>query len=54
MPANMQTIVFAWPDATRFYPGHEPGGSIGAERPAFEAFLRRGWSSDLFGDVTWD
>jgi len=21
--------------------------------PAFEAFTRRGWSTDIFGDVTW-
>jgi glyoxylase-like metal-dependent hydrolase (beta-lactamase superfamily II) len=50
---TMQTVVFAWPDATRFYPGHGPSGTIGEERPAFEAFLRRGWPPDLFGDITW-
>jgi glyoxylase-like metal-dependent hydrolase (beta-lactamase superfamily II) len=50
---TMQTIVFAWPDATRFYPGHGPSGTIGAERPAFEAFLQRGWSPGSFGDITW-
>jgi glyoxylase-like metal-dependent hydrolase (beta-lactamase superfamily II) len=50
---TMQEIVFAWPDDTRFYPGHGPNGVIGQERPAFEAFLARGWSRDLFGDVTW-
>jgi glyoxylase-like metal-dependent hydrolase (beta-lactamase superfamily II) len=51
---TMQQIVFAWPDETRFYPGHGPSGVIGQERPAFEAFLARGWSLDLFGDVTWE
>jgi glyoxylase-like metal-dependent hydrolase (beta-lactamase superfamily II) len=51
---TMQQIVFAWPDETRFYPGHGPSGVIGQERPAFEAFLARGWSPDLFGDVTWE
>ena len=50
---TMQQIVFAWPDDTRFYPGHGPSGVIGQERPAFEAFLARGWSPNLFGDVTW-
>jgi hypothetical protein len=29
------------------------GGTIGEERPAFEAVTRRGWPTDLFGDVTW-
>jgi glyoxylase-like metal-dependent hydrolase (beta-lactamase superfamily II) len=50
---TMLKTVFAWPDATRFYPGHGPGGTIGEERPAFEAFIQRGWPPDLFGDVTW-
>ena len=51
---TMQEIVFSWPDDTRFYPGHGPSGVIGQERPAFEAFLARGWSPDLFGDVSWE
>jgi glyoxylase-like metal-dependent hydrolase (beta-lactamase superfamily II) len=50
---TMQEIVFAWPDDTEFYPGHGPSGVIGEERSDFEAFLRRGWSDDLHGDVTW-
>jgi glyoxylase-like metal-dependent hydrolase (beta-lactamase superfamily II) len=50
---TMQEIVFAWPDDTRFYPGHGPSGRIGDERPSFEAFIRAGWSPELFGDVTW-
>ena len=50
---TMQEIVFAWPDETLFFPGHGDFGRIGDERPLFEAFLRRGWSSVLFGDVTW-
>jgi hydroxyacylglutathione hydrolase len=50
---TMQTIVFAWPDSTRFFPGHGPGGSIGQERAAFNQFVARGWPSDLQGDVTW-
>lgn len=50
---SMQHIIFAWPDETRFYPGHGPAGRIGDERPAFESFVKRGWPADLFGDVTW-
>jgi glyoxylase-like metal-dependent hydrolase (beta-lactamase superfamily II) len=50
---TMQHIVFSWADETLFFPGHGPKGTIGAERPAFEAFLARGWSDKLFGDVTW-
>jgi hydroxyacylglutathione hydrolase len=51
---TMQEVVFAWPDETRFYPGHGPSGVIGVERPAFEAFVARGWSRKLHGDVTWE
>jgi glyoxylase-like metal-dependent hydrolase (beta-lactamase superfamily II) len=60
---TMQEIVFTrpgkgltggWPDETRFYPGHGPSGTIGQERPAFEAFVARGWSRKLHGDVTWE
>lgn len=51
---TMRTVIFAWPNETRFYPGHGPSGIIGKERPAFENFLRRGWSQELFGDVTWE
>jgi glyoxylase-like metal-dependent hydrolase (beta-lactamase superfamily II) len=50
---TMQNIVFQWSDETIFYPGHGPSGRIGDERSAFEAFLDKGWSKDLFGDVTW-
>jgi len=51
---TMRAIVFTWPDETAFYPGHGPSGEIGTERSAFEAFVARGWSSELRGDVTWD
>ena len=50
---TMQKIVFRWPDDAQFYPGHGPSGTIGVERPAFEAFLARGWPEDLHGDVAW-
>jgi len=49
----MQEIVFKWPDETTFYPGHGPAGIIKEERPAFEAFVAKGWPSSLQGDVTW-
>ena len=50
---TMQAIVFQWEDGTHFYPGHGPSGQIGVERPAFDAFIARGWEPDLYGDVTW-
>lgn len=50
---TMQNIVFAWPDVFEFYPGHGPSGRIREERPAFEAFVTRGWAPDLYGDVVW-
>ena len=50
---TMQQIVFQWPDDTEFFPGHGPNGKIGIERSAFEAFVARGWSEELEGDVTW-
>jgi glyoxylase-like metal-dependent hydrolase (beta-lactamase superfamily II) len=51
---TMQEIVFQWPDETEFYPGHGPSGKIGSEKQAFEAFVKRGWSDDLEGDITWE
>lgn len=50
---TMQHIVFSWSDETVFFPGHGAEGTIGAERAAFENFIARGWSDNLFGDVTW-
>lgn len=50
---TMREVVFTWPDETEFYPGHGLPGKIGSERPAFEAFVARGWPADLDGDVTW-
>ena len=51
---TMREIVFAWPDETQFFPGHGPSGFIGTERPAFEAFVARGWPENMQGDVTWE
>lgn len=51
---TLQDKVFTWPDETEFFPGHGPSGKIGLERPAFEAFLKRGRPEDLHGDVTWE
>lgn len=50
---TLREVVFTWPDETEFYPGHGLSGKIGVERPAFEAFVERGWPADLHGDVTW-
>lgn len=50
----IEKTVGPWPDETRFYPGHGPNGMIGQERLAFEAFVARGWSRKLYGDVTWE
>jgi glyoxylase-like metal-dependent hydrolase (beta-lactamase superfamily II) len=50
---TLREIVFRWPDETRFYPGHGEGSTIGAVRPAFEAFLARERPPELCGDVTW-
>lgn len=51
---TMSEIVFTWPDETQFFPGHGPSGTIGQERPAFEAFTARGWDANTQGDVTWE
>jgi len=50
---TMEKIVFSWPDATQFFPGHGSSGQIGIERLRFEEFLTRGWSADTYGDITW-
>jgi hydroxyacylglutathione hydrolase len=51
---SLQEVVFQWPDETEFYPGHGARGQIGVERPAFQAFLERGFPPGLHGDVTWE
>jgi hydroxyacylglutathione hydrolase len=45
--------LFTWPDETYFMPGHGAGSTIGAVRPAYEAFLARPRPADLCGDVEW-
>jgi hydroxyacylglutathione hydrolase len=52
--ASLQDKVFTWPDETVFYPGHGEGGTVGAVRPAFEAFMARPRSPELCGDVEWE
>lgn len=51
--ASLHDKVFVWPDDTVFYPGHGQGSTIGAVRPAFEAFLARPHPPELCGDVEW-
>ncbi len=51
--ASLRDMVFTWPDDTAFYPGHGEGSTIGAVRPAFEAFMARPRSPELCGDVEW-
>jgi hydroxyacylglutathione hydrolase len=50
---SLRDKVFAWPDDTAFYPGHGEGSTIGAVRPAFEAFMARPRSPELCGDMEW-
>jgi len=52
--ASLRDKVFVWPDDTTFYPGHGEGSTIGAVRPAFEAFMARSRPPELCGDVEWD
>jgi glyoxylase-like metal-dependent hydrolase (beta-lactamase superfamily II) len=51
--ASLRDKVFAWPDDTRFYPGHGEGSTVGAVRPDFEAFMARPRSPELCGNVEW-
>jgi hydroxyacylglutathione hydrolase len=51
--ASLCDKVFTWPDDIVFYPGHGEGSTIGAVRPAFEAFMARPRSPELRGDVEW-
>ena len=50
---TMERIVFKWSDETRFFPGHGSAGMIGYERPAYEEFIKKGWSEGTYGDITW-
>ena len=51
--ASLRGVVFAWPDETLFYPGHGQGATIGAVRPAFQAFEAVARPAGLCGDVAW-
>jgi glyoxylase-like metal-dependent hydrolase (beta-lactamase superfamily II) len=51
--ASLHDKVFTWADDVAFYPGHGRGSTIGAIRPAFEAFMARPRSPKLCGDVEW-
>ena len=41
--ASLRERLFTLPDETRVLPGHGPGTTIGAERPALDDWERRGW-----------
>jgi hydroxyacylglutathione hydrolase len=50
---SLSGTVFTWPDDTVLHPGHGAPTTVGAERPAFEAFMDADYPPDLHGDVTW-
>jgi glyoxylase-like metal-dependent hydrolase (beta-lactamase superfamily II) len=50
---SLEETLFTWHDEVYFMPGHGAGSTIGAVRPAYEAFLGRPRPSDLCGDVEW-
>jgi len=41
--ASLRTRLFTLPDDTTVLPGHGPGTTIGAERPALDEWEQRGW-----------
>lgn len=41
--ASLRGRLFALPDATAVLPGHGPATTIGAERPSWDEWERRGW-----------
>lgn len=49
----LERTVFTWPDETVLHPGHGAETTVGAERPAFERFIRSPLPPDLCGDVAW-
>jgi hydroxyacylglutathione hydrolase len=50
---SIKRKVLNLPDDTVIIPGHGASTTVGKERPAIEAFLKRGYAESLFGDVTW-
>jgi glyoxylase-like metal-dependent hydrolase (beta-lactamase superfamily II) len=45
--------IFTLPDDIAVHPGHGDSTTLGKERPAFEAFIAKGYSGNLCGDVLW-
>jgi glyoxylase-like metal-dependent hydrolase (beta-lactamase superfamily II) len=50
---SLGRTLFTWPDGTELYPGHGEHTTVGAERAAFERFIKADRPPDLFGDVAW-
>jgi glyoxylase-like metal-dependent hydrolase (beta-lactamase superfamily II) len=49
----LENTFFSWPDEVELHPGHGSSTTVGAERPAFEAFRKKPIPPDLYGDVLW-
>jgi hydroxyacylglutathione hydrolase len=45
--------IFTLPDDIAVHPGHGDSTTLGKERPAFEAFIAKGYDANLCGDVLW-
>ena len=51
--ASIREKILTLPDQTKIFPGHGTPTTVGTERQLIEAFLARGYDSNLYGDVTW-
>jgi hydroxyacylglutathione hydrolase len=51
--SSIENKILTLPDETVIIPGHGASTTVGKERPAIEAFLKRGFDKTIYGDVTW-
>jgi len=51
--ASIKNKILTLPAQTVIYPGHGDPTTVAEQRPKVEAFLARGYDSNLHGDVTW-